>query len=87
MSREGYYLPEVGIVYENSELITEGPMVEILREAKRLYESGDIEGFSNSVFENPIYQNLSDKEKRILLLTENIYGQSSIADLILNREA
>jgi len=61
MSREGYYLPEVGIVYENGDIITKGPVLEIVQQVEALLDKGDYNAIMKLVNGESI-QNLSNEE-------------------------
>jgi len=72
-------LNEAGILLENGELLTSGKVVEAAREAKRLWEAGDREGFENYVLGKC---KAFTKDESILLVSTEITERHTIWDIL-----
>ena len=62
-------LTDIGIVTESGETITNGPVVQIAREAARLLEVGNNDGFETLFDENSAYSQMNESDRRSILNT------------------
>jgi len=64
-------LTESGILFESGEIVTDGLIVELAREAERLWLAKDDDNFIKMfTSENSKFESLSDDDQRKLLLTK-----------------
>jgi hypothetical protein len=84
MEKKISWLTESGIRIKGGETITEGKVLEIVKEAERLWDIEDDDGFMALFEEGSVFSKLSGEDQELIMRTA-ICGHSRLQIYVLRR--